>query len=893
MLPRRKLFSFGITHKVIFIVVISVGLSIGLATLFNYLSLTRRLSQTSGEELHVVAQGARDVVESDIENTTNFLELIAHSPVVREDLLNANRAYDALSPEAREAGKAALDEAWKKQESVLDPFIDTIESTENSDLLKAVKMIDPQDVEIMLTDRHGYIVAMTNRTTDYWQADEDWWQKSLQSSVYISPPTYDGSSQVWAIHIALPIYDLENTQQLNGVVRGTIDIASIMDSVFSIQFGKSGKGYFISSDGFAYNLSQGHPLTIRKVSPNRMTAIEQNAGQWTTQFPDFSGNISIAGVEKIFYQQELIGWVLVLMEEQELHLTILSAMQENLSLAIVLILAMGITGSLISNRFLEAFRVLKKEFHRIAEGDYSYSFSKSVANSSDTDIKGLVDSFSRMSLAVQSREKTIQESEKKYRHLVETMNEGLVMIDEQGRIEFTNPRFLDMSGFKKEELIGKSFLMVFAPDERENVALHWTSRILGIQSSYETELLRKSGDTLSVLISPQRLSNEQDEFLGSLAVITDISAGKKVEITQQKKIKELASLRQVDISILSSTKLENVIQTVFDQLQSQLAVDAASIHIFDPQSSKLRISSGFFQGTMVRCKKSDIHSDRLNLLVNDKKVETVLEDISRKVIWKKLEDQGMKILYRCPILVASELKGIMEIAYCKPVTLDTDWMSYFDALVTQTSVGIEKVELFDKLQTRNRDLQEAYVSAIKGWAKALELRDEETKGHSDRVVEMAVKMAVEYGYKGEDLENFRNGAFLHDIGKMGVPDGILLKPGTLTEEEWVLMRKHPVFAYQLLKEIPFLKNAYEIPYYHHERWNGSGYPHGLKGEDIPLSARIFAVVDVWDALSNDRPYRKAWKPEEVKKYIEDNKEIQFDPQIVETFFKLFRVDGSS
>ncbi|NMB53834.1 MAG: HD-GYP domain-containing protein, partial [Leptolinea sp.] len=170
--------------------------------------------------------------------------------------------------------------------------------------------------------------------------------------------------------------------------------------------------------------------------------------------------------------------------------------------------------------------------------------------------------------------------------------------------------------------------------------------------------------------------------------------------------------------------------------------------------------------------------------------------------------------------------------------------------------------------------------------------DEETKGHSDRVVEMAVKMAVEYGYKGEDLENFRNGAFLHDIGKMGVPDGILLKPGTLTEEEWVLMRKHPIFAYQLLKEIPFLKNAYEIPYYHHERWNGSGYPHGLKGEDIPLSARIFAVVDVWDALSNDRPYRKAWKPEEVKKYIEDNKEIQFDPQIVETFFKLFPAGGS-
>jgi HD-GYP domain-containing protein (c-di-GMP phosphodiesterase class II) len=147
-------------------------------------------------------------------------------------------------------------------------------------------------------------------------------------------------------------------------------------------------------------------------------------------------------------------------------------------------------------------------------------------------------------------------------------------------------------------------------------------------------------------------------------------------------------------------------------------------------------------------------------------------------------------------------------------------------------------------------------------------------------------MAIEVGYMAEEIALFRQGVLLHDIGKMGIPDSILLKPGPLEPEEWVIMRQHPIYAWQLLKDIPYLQQALDIPYYHHEKWDGSGYPLGLEGEEIPLSARIFAIVDVWDALNSDRPYRPAWPEEEVIEYIRQQSGKHFDPKLVELFLRM-------
>lgn len=193
------------------------------------------------------------------------------------------------------------------------------------------------------------------------------------------------------------------------------------------------------------------------------------------------------------------------------------------------------------------------------------------------------------------------------------------------------------------------------------------------------------------------------------------------------------------------------------------------------------------------------------------------------------------------------------------------------------------------------DLVEAYDRTLEGWSMALELRDQETEGHTRRVAEMTVKLAKEFGYRGEDLANIRRGALLHDIGKMGIPDSILLKPDKLSPDEWVIMRQHPQMAYEMLWPIKYLRPALEIPYNHHEWWNGEGYPRGLKGEEIPLPARIFAVIDVWDAMSSDRPYRSAFREQEVWQYLVNNKGKHFDPRIVDIFFELMlgETDGGS
>jgi putative nucleotidyltransferase with HDIG domain len=199
--------------------------------------------------------------------------------------------------------------------------------------------------------------------------------------------------------------------------------------------------------------------------------------------------------------------------------------------------------------------------------------------------------------------------------------------------------------------------------------------------------------------------------------------------------------------------------------------------------------------------------------------------------------------------------------------------------------------MISELDRSNQELLEAYDSSLEGWSRALELRDYDTDDHSRRVVEMTMRLADELGIDESEKIHVRRGALLHDIGKMGVPDNILLKPGPLTEEEWAIMRKHPVYAYNMLKSIRYLRLAIDIPYCHHERWDGSGYPNGLRGEEIPLPARIFSVVDVWDALTSNRPYRKAWPIQKALEYIQAEKDHQFDPMVVDALVKILSEDG--
>ncbi len=208
------------------------------------------------------------------------------------------------------------------------------------------------------------------------------------------------------------------------------------------------------------------------------------------------------------------------------------------------------------------------------------------------------------------------------------------------------------------------------------------------------------------------------------------------------------------------------------------------------------------------------------------------------------------------------------------------------AFANQAAVAIDNADLFDNLQKSNRDLEKAYQATLEGWVRALDLRDKETEGHTQRVTILTERLARSMGVKGEALVNITRGALLHDIGKMGIPDSILLKKGGLTEDERTLIREHPSMAKKMLKDIEFLWPAIDIPYCHHEKWDGSGYPRGLKGMNIPFAARVFAIIDVWDALISDRPYRKGLPPEEVRDHIKADSGKHFDPNVVRAFLEL-------
>jgi len=203
-----------------------------------------------------------------------------------------------------------------------------------------------------------------------------------------------------------------------------------------------------------------------------------------------------------------------------------------------------------------------------------------------------------------------------------------------------------------------------------------------------------------------------------------------------------------------------------------------------------------------------------------------------------------------------------------------------------TPAACSKTPPYEQTRRQAEELAQAYDSTLDGWARALELRDEPTEGHTRRVTELTLRLARKLDIPESDLVHIRRGALLHDIGKMGIPDAILRKGSGLTAAEREIMNRHPQYAYEMLSQIEFLRPALDIPYCHHELWDGSGYPRGLKGEEIPLAARIFTVVDNWDALTSDRPYRPAWPKEKARQYLRENAGKLFDPRIVEAFLSL-------
>ena len=355
-------------------------------------------------------------------------------------------------------------------------------------------------------------------------------------------------------------------------------------------------------------------------------------------------------------------------------------------------------------------------------------------------------------------------------------------------------------------------------------------------------------------------------------------------------LKHEKALREIDLAISSNRGLTETLQVVLYQARSQLHVDACAILLLDPHTQTLEYSSGQgFRTELVKKTHLRLGEGRAGYAAQEQRIFGRAEIKSAAEIPDRADliaEENFAAYFIAPLLAKDKLLGALEIYHHAPIVMRTEWLKFLETLAGQTAIAIDNATLFTDLQRSNRDLTQAYDTTLEGWSAALDLRDKETEGHTQRVTEMTVRLAERMGVGHQELIQIRRGALLHDIGKMGIPDRILLKPDKLTDDEWVLMRMHPIYAFQMLKPIAYLAEALNIPYCHHEYWDGSGYPRGLKGEQIPLGARIFSIVDVYDALTSNRPYRAAWPTERALEHVRGLAGTQFEPRVVEAFLNM-------
>lgn len=391
-----------------------------------------------------------------------------------------------------------------------------------------------------------------------------------------------------------------------------------------------------------------------------------------------------------------------------------------------------------------------------------------------------------------------------------------------------------------------------------------------------------------------RRSEFSDGEMRMLAAIADMAANAihRVTLNEQteRSLQRLTALHQIDTAISASLDLRITLNVLLDHVIMQLGVDAADILLLAPFNDTLEYAAGrgfhtkSIERSSVRLGRGQAGSAALSRQI------LIFPDLAaaNPVCLRAalLLDENFVSHHIAPLVAKGQVKGVLEIFQRSRLEPDLEWLDFLETLSTQAAIAIDNAGLFERLQRSNLELSLAYDTTLEGWAHALELRDQETEGHTQRVTELTLDLARRMGIGDASLVHIRRGALLHDIGKMGVPDNILLKPGPLSPEEWEIMRRHPVYAYEMLSSIAYLRQSLDIPRYHHEKWDGTGYPYGLKGEQIPLSARIFAVVDVWDALCTDRPYRPAWNRDKAEEYIRQQSGQHFDQQVVERFMGL-------
>lgn len=477
-------------------------------------------------------------------------------------------------------------------------------------------------------------------------------------------------------------------------------------------------------------------------------------------------------------------------------------------------------------------------------------------------------------------------------------NFGFVFLDESGQFLYAHPSYYGMpvdSG-RRYPLNGcVSGSVVLTGKPRCIPDVRQAPDYLMINPAIRSELCvpLKLGERVIGVINAESVQpdffTEDDERLMMTIAGQMANAIERFRLFQAEsnRRREAETLIEAISALSTSLELERVLEIILDSLEKVVPFDSASIFLLEGDHLRIMLARGLPNADEIISQTFPADDPLFSETLRNGHL-LILEDASQDPRFRQWGGTSyVRGWMAVPLIARGEVIGYITLDSRKPAAYSKEQAKLARAFVNQAAIAIQNARLFEGIQKSLRELNEAYETTIEGWSRALDLRDRETEGHTLRVTALTLKLAEAMGFSEEERVHIRRGALLHDMGKLAVPDRILLKPDRLTDDEWEVMRLHPLYAYDMLAPIEYLRPALDIPYAHHERWDGSGYPRGLKGEEIPLVARIFAVVDVWDALTSNRPYRPAWNQQATLEYIKKNAGTLFDPQVVEIFLKLW------